>query len=171
MGLETFKIEILDNKAADRALAFYASTGYPYRESDRIKLIECMENGDWSMVLATDKGHDIGGYYLNWAPKYSLYRRMKLPELQDLRVLQDHRRKGVATALIAKAEDMARQSGANGLGISVGLYADYGAAQRLYVRLGFMPDGMGITYDRETVQPGEKRPVDDDLALMMLKMF
>jgi hypothetical protein len=58
-----------------------------------------------------------------------------------------------------------------GLGISVGLHAGFGAAQRLYIRLGFVPDGLGVTYDREAVQPSAPHPVDDDLALMLLKFF
>jgi hypothetical protein len=53
----------------------------------------------------------------------------------------------------------------------VGLSADYGAAQRLYHKLGYEPDGNGVTYDRAPVTPGQKYPLDDDLALMLVKFF
>jgi len=171
MGMETFKIEILGTNSAERLLDFYMTTGFGYREYDRVKLIESVENGSWTPVVATLKGNDVGGYYLNWDPKYHLYRRMGMPELQDLRVLQSNRRHGIATALIQAGEEIARGQGRTGLGISVGLHAEFGAAQRLYVRLGYIPDGLGVTYDREVVPAGEKRPIDDDLALMMLKLF
>jgi hypothetical protein len=55
------------------------------------------------------------------------------------------------------------------MGIGVGLHRAFGAAQRLYIRLGYIPDGNGITYDRLQIAPGEFRPVDDDLCLIMVK--
>lgn len=55
------------------------------------------------------------------------------------------------------------------IGIGVGLYADYGAAQRLYPKLGYRPDGRGITYREHPVAPGSSVPVDDDLVLWMTR--
>lgn len=171
MGKEDFSVEILDGRSVERVLTFYASTGFPYKPESEAKLREGLETGAWIFVMAVQNSCDVGGFYLNTAPKYHVYRSLKIPELQDLRVLSGHRRQGIASALIAKGEELARQKGAKGLGISVGLYADYGAAQRLYFKLGYEPDGNGITYDREPVAPGDRRPVDDDLALMLLKSF
>jgi hypothetical protein len=47
----------------------------------------------------------------------------------------------------------------------VGLSSDYGAAQRLYVRRGYIPDGRGIIYRGRTVNFGEAVTADDDLVL------
>lgn len=55
------------------------------------------------------------------------------------------------------------------VGIGVGLYASYGSAQRIYARRGYIPDGRGITYANETVEPGSSVRVDDDLILYMIK--
>lgn len=33
------------------------------------------------------------------------------------------------------------------IGIGFGLYADYGTAQRMYIKRGFVPDGRGIMYN------------------------
>jgi hypothetical protein len=55
------------------------------------------------------------------------------------------------------------------MGIGVGMPTSYGPAQRLYVKLGYIPDGNGINYDRQSIAFGEFRPVDDDLCLMMVK--
>jgi GNAT superfamily N-acetyltransferase len=171
MSLKTFKIEILTQNESDRFLSFYEISGAPYQGHDHEKLIQSIQSKDWTAFLASDGGQDIGGGYLNRSPKYQLYRRLNLPEVQDLRVSPAYRRQGVATALIGAAEDIAKAEGRDGLGIAVGLHAGFGAAQRLYVRLGFVPDGLGVTYDRAAVQAGESRPVDDDLALMLLKFF
>ncbi|MCB1537602.1 MAG: GNAT family N-acetyltransferase [Rhodospirillales bacterium] len=169
MDNQDIRVIHLKSHDIERAARFfnYDRTGYDDRA-----LRECMAQGAWGVLLAeTADGVDIGGCYLNWVPKYPLYRRLELPELQDLRVSPDWRRRGVATRLIATCEDMARGGGARGMGLSVGLYADYGPAQRLYTKLGYVPDGQGVTYDRVAVVPGARHPVDDDLTLMLLKFF
>ncbi|HEU0299590.1 MAG TPA: hypothetical protein VFR37_09055 [Longimicrobium sp.] len=48
-------------------------------------------------------------------------------------------------------------------------YADCGAAQRLYVRRGYVPDGRGIHYDGRPVPGGEHVADDDDLVLYLVK--
>jgi len=53
------------------------------------------------------------------------------------------RRRGVATPLIAAAEQLARDHGIATLGITVGLFDEYGPAQRLYGWRGYIPDGRG----------------------------
>ncbi len=118
-------------------------------------------------IAQTDKG--VGYGVLNWSPQYALYKRLGIPEIQDLNVISVARRQGVATAMIEYCENLVVEAGCEHIGISVALYKDYGPAQRLYAKLGYLPDGNGVTYDREAVSPGEIRPVDDDLCLMMIK--
>ena len=55
------------------------------------------------------------------------------------------------------------------VGIGVGLFSDYGAAQRLYILRGYVPDGNGITYQGQFVKYGDEVVVDDDLVLHMVK--
>jgi len=49
------------------------------------------------------------------------------------------------------------------------MYSDYGAAQRLYVLRGYVPDGRGLTYSDHFVKPEERVTVDDDLVLHLTK--
>jgi GNAT superfamily N-acetyltransferase len=168
MGTEAFRLAVLSREHVDRAAAFF---NYKPGGSDDIALRKNMVSGDWTVILAADGDTDIGGAYINWTPKYQVYQRMDLPEIQDLRVSPGHRRRGIATAIIEMAENQARQADKMGMGLSVGLHAGYGDAQRLYARIGYIPDGYGITYDRITVPAGEARKIDDDLALMLLKFF
>ncbi|MCI5060603.1 MAG: GNAT family N-acetyltransferase [Alphaproteobacteria bacterium] len=122
------------------------------------------------VVLIAHKGdQDIGFGILNFEPKYSLYQKLEIPEIQDLNVIPEARRQGVATSLIGAFENMASDQGVEQIGISVGLTKDYGPAQRLYTKLGYMPDGNGISYDRQGVELGRSYPVVDDLCLMMIK--
>ena len=54
-------------------------------------------------------------------------------------------------------------------GIGVGMSPDYGAAQRLYVRRGYVPDGRGLTSKGSPVKPGDEITVDDALVLYLTK--
>lgn len=121
------------------------------------------------VFIAALDGRDAGSVVLNWQPQYSLYRKLDIPEIQDLHVVPDARRRGIGAALIAHCENLIREDGHTQAGISVGLHGAFGAAQRLYVRLGYMPDGNGITYERQPVSAGDRCAVDDDLCLMMVK--
>jgi len=112
---------------------------------------------------------DAGFVMLNEKPLYSAYRKLNIPEIQDLYVLPQARGKGVGRHLVEYCEDEASALGYETVGISVGLHGGFGAAQRLYVRLGYIPDGNGVTYDREPVKEGERCAIDDGLALMMVK--
>jgi len=55
------------------------------------------------------------------------------------------------------------------IGIGVGLYPDYGAAQRMYVLRGYVPDGKGLFQKGQHVKPGQEVCIDDDLALFLTK--
>ena len=124
---------------------------------------------DCIVLIASQDGQDVGFGMLNFEPKYSLYQKLEIPEIQDVNVIPDARQQGVATALVMAFENIADDQGVKQIGISVGLTKDYGPAQRLYVKLDYMPDGNGITYDREGVTFGQSYTADDDLCLMMVK--
>jgi hypothetical protein len=64
---------------------------------------------------------------------------------------------------------MAHQENHSQIGIGVGLYNGYGRAQKLYVGLGYVPDGGGATYKGKRVVPGDSYPVDDDLLIWLKK--
>lgn len=121
-------------------------------------------------ILVAVQAEQITGYvFLNYQPRYKPFRRLGIPEIQDLFVRSEARRRGVGEALVQACEARARAKGCSDMGIAVGLHAGFGSAQRLYARLGYIPDGAGIMYDREAVHMGDMRIIDDDLTLMMLK--
>ncbi len=125
--------------------------------------------GNRLILLAVKDDKTVGYVLLNWNPRYQPFRRLNIPEIQDLYVTPDARRQGIGEALVAECESRARSKGCTQMGIAVGLHAGFGAAQRIYVRLGYVPDGGGVTYDREAVRGGEMRAIDDELTLMMIK--
>jgi len=67
------------------------------------------------------------------------------PEIHDVWVSEKHRGNGIGKRLVQYLEGLAQQENHKQIGIGVGLYKDYGRAQRLYVHLGYVPDGHGVT--------------------------
>lgn len=121
------------------------------------------------LIWVAHKEEDILGYItLKWHSEYPLFKELNIPEIKDLNVLPDFRNQGVGSTLLNIAE-MAAFERSNKIGIGVGLYSDYGAAQRLYVKRGYIPDGQGIAYEHRTLSPGESVVLDDELILWMVK--
>jgi len=133
--------------------------------------IERHENKELVLITAFIEGINIGYCLLNWQPKYSYFKKMGMPEIQDLNVLSNYRRRGIGQKFVEYCEAVARKKGCEEMGIGVGMDSSFGVAQRLYVRLGYIPDGTGVNYDRKPIAKGEFRPIDENLSLMMTKQL
>lgn len=127
------------------------------------------EAGKRVVFLLEDAGELAAYVHYNRFPKYTPFRRFEIPEIQDLFVHPMKRRQGLGAKLIAACEAQARADGHEEIGIGVGVMASFGSAQRLYTALGYRPDGAGVVFEREPVQEGEIRPLDDRLCLMLVK--
>jgi GNAT superfamily N-acetyltransferase len=81
----------------------------------------------------------FAGYVrLPWVSDYGPFAERQIPEISDLNVLPPHRRQGIGNALLDRAESVA-SGRSKVVGLGVGLYSDYGAAQRIYVRAATSP--------------------------------
>jgi GNAT superfamily N-acetyltransferase len=118
--------------------------------------------------VASWDGTLAGMVTLHWNPLYAGIAGRGIPEIQDLMVLPAFRRRGVATRLLDLAEHSARSRAAH-VAIGVGLHPGYNAAQRLYALRGYVPDGLGVTYDDRYVEEGELARFDDLLVLHLIK--
>lgn len=126
------------------------------------------DSGDREVLLAHESGAFAGYVTVQWVPKYLPLATSGTPELQDLNVLPPFRRRGIGTQLIEAAERVVRERCPR-VGIAVGLHPGYNAAQRLYVSLGYVPDGNGITAANRFVAEGEALVLDDDVVLHLEK--
>ncbi|MBU2137232.1 MAG: GNAT family N-acetyltransferase [Alphaproteobacteria bacterium] len=120
-------------------------------------------------VVAQDDSGIIGYASIVWTSQHEPFRRSSIPEIQDLVVAERSRGRGIGDALVAECETRAKALGHLEMGIGFGLYADYGAAQRLYVRRGYVPDGLGLTWNNQAAKAGDMVRVDDDLVLWLRK--
>lgn len=105
---------------------------------------------------------------LKWDSDYAYFRQNKIPEIKDLNVIPPFRSKGIGSTLLDVAEHKAFKVN-DIVGLGVGLYADYGSAQRLYIKRGYIPDGRGITYNYLRLEQGQMATLDDELILWMTK--
>jgi GNAT superfamily N-acetyltransferase len=105
---------------------------------------------------------------LKWQSSYKPFHEKSIPEIKDLNVLPPFQKQGIGSELLDTAEEAAKIQ-ANLVGIGVGLYEDYGTAQKLYINRGYRPDGRGVTYNYQPVVPGSSVCIDDDLVLWFTK--
>jgi GNAT superfamily N-acetyltransferase len=124
--------------------------------------------GRRTALVAFKDGAFAGYLTINWQSDYPPFREAGIPEIQDFNVLPRLRRQGIGSALMDEAERRIAQRSAI-IGIGVGLYADYGPAQRLYALRGYLPDGRGLIYQNQVMVPGSQVTVDDDLVLYLTK--
>jgi GNAT superfamily N-acetyltransferase len=113
-------------------------------------------------------GRFAGYVTLHWNPLYSGIAGKGVPEIQDLNVLPSYRRQGIATRLLDRAEQSSAARAAS-VAVGVGLHPGYNAAQRMYAQRGYIPDGLGVTYEDRFVEAGELVRFDDELVLHLIK--
>ena len=94
-------------------------------------------------LIAVSGGQVIGYTNVVWQSDYEPFLEADIPEINDLNVITRFQQQGIGTALIQEAERIAIAQDKPEIGIGFGLTPDYGSAQRLYVKLGYIPDGRG----------------------------
>ena len=120
-------------------------------------------------LTAEYQGHPAGSLYLYFNAPEGSFKDKGYPEIVDFNVLKKFQRKGIGNRLMDVAEQIAAQH-ADNVCLGVGLSREYGTAQRMYVKRGYVPDGSGVWYqDKQCVQYETVCTVDDDLILYLSK--
>ena len=121
------------------------------------------------LVLVAFLDDAFAGYLtIAWQSGYAPFREAGIPEIMDFNVLPERRRRGIGSRLMDEAEHRIAER-SRVVGIGVGMDPDYGAAQRLYVKRGYVPDGRGLTSNGRHVRWGETVTVNDGLNLHFTK--
>lgn len=166
----TGHIELRPLNAQDPAIIedSFLRQGWCKPASQYVRYLQEQQEGTRDVLIATSNGTFAGYVTVLYSSQYAPFREQRIPEISDLNVLQSYQGMGIGQALIARAEDLIRiHSPVAGLG--VGLLQDYGPAQRLYIKLGYTPDGRGATYRGHPLGYGAEIAADDDLILWMTK--
>lgn len=122
-----------------------------------------------SVLIARLDGIFCAYVTIKWQSNYLFFIKNNIPEISDLNVIPTFRHHGIGTKLISICEERAKTKGFTQIGLGVGMTVDYGSAQRLYVQLGYIPDGHGMHYKNKSLNFGDIATVDDDLVLYLTK--
>lgn len=122
-----------------------------------------------TVFLLEKQGNILGYASLLRQSNYPSFKENGIPEIHDVWISPEDRGNGFGKRLVQHLEKVAHQENYKQVGIGVGLYRDYGRAQKLYTHLGYVPDGLGVTYKYLPVVPGDSYPVDDDLVIWLKK--
>jgi ribosomal protein S18 acetylase RimI-like enzyme len=105
-------------------------------------LFERFEHGESVIFMAKDNEEAVG--FTQLYPIFSSVSMQRLWLLNDLFVMEQGRRKGIAEKLMNAAKDFAILTRAKGLTLSTAIDNHY--AQRLYERLGYKKDDDFVQY-------------------------
>jgi GNAT superfamily N-acetyltransferase len=138
-GIVVRPVDEGDSESAIRFLIEWVSDS----EAEARRYLADHAEPDGANLIATRDPDVIGYVGIVRESNFSGFRSRGIPLVHQIAVAGPFRRRGVATLLMDAAEQLARDRGIATLGITVGLFDEYGAAQRLYGRRGYIPDGRG----------------------------
>jgi len=148
----------------------FKNQGWEKAKEQYIRYLHDQEEGKRFVLLAFADDEFAGYCTILWNSYYPPFKKRSIPEITDLNVLIKFRKQGIGTKLMDAAEALISEK-SDRAGIGVGLTKDYGNAQRLYVKKGYIPDGLGISYNEQFVSRGDTITVDDDLILCFTKQL
>ena len=160
-------IRPIEDQGAEVIASAFKRIGWHKPVAQYRRYLREQQRGTRSVLVAWADGKFAGYLTIVWKTRYPLFRKKHIPEIVDLNVLPRFRRKRIGTRL-NKAEAMIRTR-SSFAGIGVGLAPGYEAAQRMCVRRGYMPDGLGVCYKDKPVKFGQRLTINDDLVLHFIK--
>ncbi len=162
---------IRDMEAADAQILndeYTAQGWHPDIDYYHMRMREHAE-GKCVALTAVYQGHPAGAVYVYFSAQEGPFKGKGWPEIVDFGVLQKYQRKGIGNRMMDTAEQIASQH-ADTVCLGVGLCREYGTAQRMYVKRGYIPDGSGVWYqNKQCVQYETFCTIDDDLVLFLSK--
>ncbi len=124
-------VELLDSYARDPM-----GGGAPLGERVRRVLVDALRARPWIVTLLAIEGDRPVGLLVA-VEGFSTFAAMPLLNIHDVAVHPEHRGRGVGTALLTAAEDLARARGCCKLTLEV--LEGNARARALYARLGYRP--------------------------------
>ncbi|MEK5058896.1 GNAT family N-acetyltransferase [Paenibacillus urinalis] len=122
-----------------------------------------------TLLVYLDEQILAGCAHLKFESDYLYFRAQGIPEINDVNIFPEFRRRGIGNQLIEEFESIAAYNSYDSIGIGMGLYKDFGAAQRIYCKRGYIPDGNGLMNHNREVALGDQVEVNDDLLLYFVK--
>lgn len=132
------------------------------------KYYEEQQAGKRDVILACCDGAPVGYLTIVWTSQHPPFRGAGIPDISDFGVDLEYREQGIGTALMDEAERRVSER-SESVGLAVGLSPEYGAAQIMYSKRGYVPDGRGVHYGDAYAALGDRVVVDHSLVIIMTK--
>ena len=139
-------------------------------KSDEVELVDChlplnrldqQAREGSTYLIAWEDDQPVGHAHIAWSGTH-----LGLPEIQDVFVLPELRRHGIASQLTYAAEDEARRRGWDRISLSVS-QEDNPAARLLYAKLGYVDAGADpVRMSGQIILRGRPFEVDDTLVYL-----
>lgn len=128
------------------------------------------ENGTRRLFVAEVDGNAAGYATLLPHDISGPFKDKDIPVIVDFNVLEKYQRNGIGTAIMDAVENYVREYSST-ICLGVGLHHGYGAAQRMYVKRGYIPDGSGVWFNGERWEQNKPCVNDDELILYLSKQL
>ena len=125
-------------------------------------------DGKRKVFVAVCEGEVCGYCTLVLNPEEGPWVGKGYPEIVDLSVFRHRQNQGIGNKLLDVIEQEAAKI-SDTVFLAVGLHSGYGAAQRIYPKRGYIPDGSGVWYQGKPLEQYAPCCNDDDLLLFMSK--
>lgn len=143
-------IELRRMRAGDEDLVYATFKAWGKERRQYEEYLAKQARGGREVLLAVEQGRVAGYAVLTFESQYRHFHAAGIPEIVDLNVIGDQQGQGLGSALVYACERRAREQGFPLVGISVSQTPEQAVVERLYRRLGFEPDGHGVTrHDNE----------------------
>lgn len=159
--------KIKDSDPVKISQAFHTQ-GWNKPTSQYEQYFQYQKTGERDIIIAELDGNFAGYLTIKWKPDYLPFKEKEIPEIVDFNVLKKYQRLGIGTQLMDEAEKRIKQV-SSFAGIGFGVYSDYGAAQILYIKRGYIPDGRGLIRNSVSLKYGDSVTIDDSVVFFLIK--
>ena len=164
----TIKVRSMISEDAKVLYDTYLSYGWHPNIETYENYYKDQEEGKRLVFIAEYEGRVSGQCTLVLNPDEGNFANKGIPEIVDLTVFFDVHNKGIGTKILDAVEKEASKISKQ-VYLAVGVHSGYGAAQRLYVKRGYIFDGSGVWYQGKQLEQYAPCVNDDDLVLFMIK--
>lgn len=164
------KIRAIERADAGRFEYAFAEQGWNKPASQFLMYYKEQQTGRRKVFVAVFEDEILGYVTLLPAAVEGPFKGLSIPEIKDFNVLKKYQGNGVGTKLIEAAEHEAFRM-ADSVSLAVGMHQGYGAAQRMYAKRGYIPDGSGLWYKDAQLPEMAETVNDDDLNLYLIKVL
>lgn len=132
------------------------------------KYFEEQSSGKRKVFVAQNNEEVCGYATLLPTDNHGPFANLNIPVVRDFNVLEKFQHQGIGTKILDEIENTVKKYYSE-ICLGVGLHPGYGAAQRLYIKRGYIPDGSGVWYCNQRLPQNSCCKNNDELVLYLIK--